>query len=146
MWPEGVLADLLSGDAHRIWLGASAVTRQWDRNDLLWLAGHAAAIRQATNGIDLGGALRPNAVILDLAMQRLAMAMGDGCFCALYMKDFFADPKREAAELRVKVISQKDDPKTWQTHWQLSCCTCRQGYAVTQDDSWHFPHFAWVAH
>jgi hypothetical protein len=145
MRPEGLLEGLLSGDAHRIWEAASGVTRLWDRDSLRWLAGHAAAIRAATEDVELGGALRPNRVILDLALKRMELARGEACFCGLYAKDLFANPKREAEDGFVRVISKQDNAETWETDWEVVCATCGTAYRVRQNDGWHIPTYAWAA-
>jgi hypothetical protein len=141
---ETLLADLLSKDGQRIWSASWAVVRLWDRDALRWLARHVAQIRAATAAVPLGGALRPNEQVLDLALFRMGFAASSACFCALYAKDMFADPKCEAEAGVIDLLSQQDNAETWETIWQVACRTCGQPHAVLQNDGWHMPTYRWT--
>ncbi len=73
---DEVLADFLSRDATRIWHAAGAVMASWDRSVLRALAAEAGAIRAATEGVPLGGVLRPNATHLGFALRKMEFAEG----------------------------------------------------------------------
>jgi hypothetical protein len=136
-----LLPEFLSRDPQRIWAAAGAVMRCWDRAALRRLAVRAADIRAATDGIDLGGALRPNATHLAFALRKIAFAEGDACLCGLYPDyDMFA-PAREAAEARVVVSSERFDDGTG--HYTCRCCACGQGFAVREETGYHYPWYVW---
>jgi hypothetical protein len=142
---EDLLADLLSKDRHRIWSASWGVVRLWDRQALCWLGGHSVQIKAATEGVQLGGGLRPNEEALSLALQRIDMAKGRTCFCSFYAKDMFFDPQREADEGFVEVLSKQDNAETWETDWRVACKSCGQMHGVTQNDGWHVPTYRWAA-
>ena len=82
---EGDCLDaFLSRDPQRIWQACGWVRTSWDRAALRRLAAEKARIEAATKGIDLGGMLRPNALLLTRALRRLDPATDDGhlaCTC-----------------------------------------------------------------
>jgi hypothetical protein len=144
MLPEALLDGLLSKDAHRIWEAASRITRLRDRDALQWLAEHDAGIRAATAGVYLGGAFRPNEVILSQALRRMEMARGSACFCSLYAEDMFANPQREADDGFIEVLSLQDNTETLETDWLVTCKACGKQLQIKQNDGWHVPTYRWT--
>jgi hypothetical protein len=142
--PQAALSDFTSGDAHRIWLACGAVRQSWDRASLRLLQARAADIRAATQGIDLGGMLRPNATHLDFALRKLQFAAGEACFCALYLTDDLCDPTRAAANGHIIILSETVDQAAYATSFRCGCLACGQHFAVREEAGYHYPWYAWT--
>lgn len=138
-----VLDDLLSGDPGRVWAACGAVMRSWDRAALRMLAARVEEIRAATAGVDLGGALRSNRTHLDFALRKLAFATGEACLCGLYPLYDLYDPRREAEEGHVEMLSERFADGTGHSDWR--CRACGQGFAVREETGYHYPWFVWEA-
>ncbi|MGL5011639.1 MAG: hypothetical protein ACRC6I_17315 [Paracoccaceae bacterium] len=141
---EAVLGDLMSGEAHRIWLACGAIRQSWDRPALRALAAREGDIRAAVRGVDLGGMLRPNASHLDFALQKLRFAAGEGCFCALYLEDDLFAPVREAEAGHVEISGEVVDHTAGATDYQCRCRSCGQGYGVHEETGYHYPWYVWT--
>lgn len=133
---DALLADFTSRDPMRIWSAAGAVRHLRDRDTLRALAAHVEAIRVATRGVDLGGALRPNATHLALALRVLEHAAGDGCRCALFPTDDQFDPRREAESGQVRILRDEE----WAT--DVECTECGTRYHV-EEQHYHYPWWTW---
>jgi hypothetical protein len=134
---DALLSDFTSRDPTRIWSAAGAVRMLRDRDTLRALAAHVEAIRAATRGVDLGGALRPNATHLALALRILEHARDDGdCRCTLFPTDDLFDPRREAANGQVRIL-QEDD---WTT--EAECTECGARYRV-EERQYHYAWWTW---
>src|SRR5262245_39704909 len=93
------LSDITSKDSHRIWLACGAIRHLRDAVELRELIDNLDLIRSSTRGVPLGGRLLPNSRHLEFAIRKLEyIANAEGCLCALYLIDEFADPEREARE------------------------------------------------
>jgi hypothetical protein len=138
---EGVLADFLSRDASRIWRAAGAVMASWDRTGLRVLALQAGAIRAATEGVPLGGTLRPNATHLGFALRKLKFAEGEACLCGLYPTYDMFDPLREAERGHVVMVSEAVGD--WTAVSLVRCSACGQGFRVTQEFGGHYVTARW---
>jgi hypothetical protein len=138
---EGVLADFLSRDASRIWRAAGTVMASWDRVGLRRLAAEAEAIRTATEGVPLGGMLRPNATHLNFALRKLEFAVGDACLCGLYPTYDMFDPDREAE--RGHVVVEAVENADWTAVHAVRCGSCGQAYRVTQEFGGHYVTARW---
>lgn len=136
---DALLSDFTSRDPTRIWSAAGAVRMRRDRDTLRALAAHVEAIRDATRGVDLGGALRPNATHLALALRVLEHARDDGgCRCTLFPTDDLFDPRREAANGQVRLLREVEDD------WAVECeCTeCGARYRV-EERQYHYAWWTW---
>lgn len=140
-----LLQDFLSRDATRIWSASGAVAQGWDRAVLAELARHRDAIRQATEGVQLGGMLRPNALGLAFALRKLDFVAEEaGCLCTLYpLYDMFL-PAREAAEGHVDILELRQDPATWAEQSRCRCRVCGQVFAVREEAGGHYPWAVWT--
>ncbi len=139
-----ILEDFLSRDPHRIWTACGAVRACWDRGVLEVLAGDVPRIIRATEGIDLGGGLRPNARQLDFALRKFRyVAAGKGCLCALYLEDDLFAPAREAEAGHVEILAEVADQNVWASDYQCQCRVCGQHYAVHEDASYHYSWYGW---
>lgn len=137
------LDAFLSRDRHRIWLACGWVRDCWDREALRRLAGERARIDVATKGIDLGGTLRPNALLLTGALRRLDHAMGEGCFCALLPEDDLADARSLATAGHLMLTGDRIDPATGDGHMACRCQTCGAAFLVTEVMGYHYPWYRW---
>lgn len=136
---DALLTDLTSRDRTRIWSAAGAVRMLRDRDVLGALAAHVEAIRTATHGVDLGGALRPNATHLALALRVLEHVRDDGgCRCTLFPTDDQFDPRREATSGQVRLLRETDGG------WAVECeCTeCGTRYHV-EERQYHYAWWTW---
>lgn len=138
-----LLQDLCSKDPRRIWEAASAILRLWDRQLLADLATHLEQIREQTAGIDLGGALHPNAVHLHNALARLEFVRADqGCLCALYAADKFSNPSQEAALGRIAILETQHLEGGDVDFYRCKCLTCGTTYRVTER-AYHYTFWEW---
>lgn len=137
------LEAFLSRDRHRIWLACGWVRTCWDRAALRRLAEERAQIAAATKGIDLGGMLRPNSLLLDRALRRLDHSLGDGCFCRLLPEDDLANPRQVAEAGHLMLTEDRIDPATGDGHLACTCRTCGAAYLVTEVMGYHYPWYRW---
>ena len=137
------LDAFLSRDPQRIWQACGWVRNCWDREALRRLAVEKARIAAATKGVDLGGMLRPNAILLTRAFRRLDHAMGEGCFCTLLAEDDLADPRPLATAGRLDLTGDRIDPATGDGHLTCTCKACGTAYLVTEVMGYHYPWYRW---
>ena len=136
---DALRSDFTSRDPTRIWSAAGAVRMLRDRDTLCALASHVEAIRTATRGVDLGGAFRPNATHLALALRVLEHVRDDGgCRCTLFPTDDLFDPHREATNGQVRILREMDGG------WEVECeCTeCGARYHV-EEREYHYSWWTW---
>ncbi len=140
---DALLSDFTSRDRTRIWSAAGAVRMLRDRDTLRVLASHVEAIRTATRGVDLGGALRPNATHLALALRVLEHVRDDGgCRCTLFPTDDQFDPRREEASGQVRIVSEVEPEGGWATDFECVCTECGARYHV-EERQYHYAWWAW---
>ena len=142
--PEpGLLDDLLSRDATRIWSAASAIRRLRDTEQLARLAAKLDEIRAATQGVELGGALRPNSSHLEFALKKLEFTRdARGCLCALYEMDGMYDPEQERTDGHVRIVGTVNGER-WVDHYECECTQCAQRFRVEPRAS-HYTWWQWT--
>jgi hypothetical protein len=139
-----LLNALLSKDPTRIWSAACAIRTLRDPDALAALATHIVAIKTATKGIDLGGAVRPNASHLDFALRKLEFVRaGRGCLCQLYPEDDFYDPQREADAGHVEILDTIVNVEEWKHAMICRCLQCGQRYTA-DERHYHYIWWEWV--
>jgi hypothetical protein len=139
--PETILADLLSGDSHRIWSASWAVMRLYDRPALSMLAGQCDAIENATRDIELGGLLASNRDALEAALGKLRFAAdGTACLCKYYGRFDRFDPDTEAENQQIEII--EDNKSEW--YAVCRCTHCARTYKVMRHE-YHWPWWSWQA-
>lgn len=143
MTEDDCLEAFLSRDPQRIWQACGWVRRCWDREALRRLASEAERIKAATKGVDLGGTLRPNSLLLTQALRRLDYAGGEGCFCALLPQDDLADPRPLAKAGHLDLTEDRIDPATGDGHLACTCTACGTAYRVTEVMGYHYPWYRW---
>jgi hypothetical protein len=136
-----ILDDLLSRDAHRIWSGAGAIRKLYDRDALMRLAAHLPEIRDSTKGIPLGGAYHPNSAHLDYAFRKLEHVQADrGCLCELY--DMWSSPPEEAKAGRLRIDRTVSAPDNHVDFYECACVSCGGRYHVIERD-YHYTWWGW---
>ena len=137
-----ILEDLTSKDPHRIWSGACAVRRLREPEALALLARNVAKIRRSTRGVELGGALHPNAAHLEFALYKLEFVREQrGCLCRLYTKDMFYDPSKEQKAGHVN-LSQRAVLEPYIVDYLCQCSYCGQEFAV-EEREYHYTWWSW---
>ena len=140
---SALLADLLSGDATRIWSATSAITTLRDAQELDLLAAHLAEIEAKTAGVSLSGALMPNSERLKFALRKLAYWRDkEGCLCRLYPEWLMFDPKKEEAAGNVCILRTKTD-RVWTVGYDCRCTICETDYAV-EEGEYHYTWWKWT--
>ena len=141
---DELMAQFLSRDPHQVWLAAHTVLASWDRALLAQIALRRAEIEAATEGLDLGGAFRPNRVALLAALDRAAFAAGDAdCLCRLYPRHDFYAPEREAERGHVTVTGREVDREAYETRYAVTCSACGANMRATEQIGWHIPLYRW---
>lgn len=135
-----LLDDLVSRDPTRIWSSACAIRTLRDQRALGTLALHLETIRERTQGVSLGGALRPNASHLEFALRKLEFVKSSHqCLCVLYPQDDMYDPGQEEAQGNVRILETVRLEGGWVDHYQCRCALCGADYRVEEGES----HYAW---
>ncbi len=138
-----ILDDLLSGDPMRIWSASGSVRHLRDQLELLELASHIDKIRNATKGVNLGGALRPNSSHLNFALQKLEYVRDSkGCLCKLYTLDEMYNPKREEASGYIRIVETKYLEGKWVDYYSCECVYCGVKFQV-EEREYHYTWWAW---
>lgn len=137
-----LLEDILSRDPHRVWLSSCAIIKLRDTAILDELVTYLEEIRSATEGVNLGGMVYPNASHLAFALAKLEFIRDDrGCLCQLYPRYEFYDPKLEEATgniIHLTVDESGPDDFT------CTCANCGQGFHVQERD-YHYTWWGWKA-
>ena len=133
-----LLADLLSGDATRIWSASCAVRTLRDRAELQRLSGHIDGIKRSTRDVPLGGMLRSNSTHLQFALLKLAfVASSTECLCTLYEKDDLFDPDKEEGAGNVRILSND------LYDYVCECTLCGARYRV-EEREYHYLWWRWA--
>lgn len=134
-----ILAKFMSRDPHQVWEAAHAAIRA-PRHEQLLLVPDLPVIRQATQGLDLGGALFPNTQHLEHALRVLEAARDGRCTCEGYPTWLFYDPTEEAAVGAVEILSTS--APDWHMTYSCRCLTCGRTYEVEQGE-YHYTWWQW---
>lgn len=138
-----LLDDLLSKDPTRIWSVSSAIRTLRDSALLAELATHIEQIRTSTQGIDLGGALRPNSSHLNFALRKLEWVRNsEGCLCGLYALDDMYDPPREAEAGNITILSTQYMEGGNVDFYNAKCNVCGTLFRIWEQD-YHYPWWSW---
>lgn len=137
---NGLLADLLSRDTHRVWSAACAINVLRDPLSLASLAEHLPEIERETEDLDLGGALFSNNERLRQAISTLRAQQGSLCRCWLYPQFLTYDPLKEAEAGDVTVLYA--DPPDWNMTYRCRCTHCGAEYEVEQGE-YHLTWWKW---
>ena len=138
-----LLEDILSKDPHRIWSASGAIRHLRDRDELAVLIARLDDIKQATQGVPLGGALRPNSSHLDFAIRKLEFLKHSGeCMCALYPMDDLYNPADEAKAGHVEIESTVLGEAKWVDYYVCRCMLCDKHYRV-EEREYHYSWWKW---
>jgi hypothetical protein len=138
-----VLDDILSKDPHRIWSASGAIRHLRDRHELAVLVAHLDDIKQKTQGVPLGGALRPNSSHLDFAIRKLEfLKHSSGCMCELYPMDDLYNPGDEAKAGHVVIEATVLDDAKWVDYYVCRCAFCDRRYRV-EEREYHYWWWKW---
>lgn len=137
-----LVQDLLSGEPSRV-LGATwTVIGTRDPELLAPLVTALPAIRTATAGLDLGGALIRNATHVRYALARLQLVADGECLCTAYPDHLLHDVAKEEARGHVRVESTVPNERQWEPDRICVCTACGRRYQVEQGE-YHYPWWQW---
>ena len=138
-----IFEDLISKDSTRIWASACAIRKLRDKQLLAELADQIEAIRAATNGVPLGGALRPNSSHLDFAIKKLEHVRSSSeCLCSLYLMDDLFDPNSEAKDGNVQILETTRIDGKWIDFYTCRCTSCGAIFKA-EERQYHYSWWAW---
>jgi hypothetical protein len=139
-----LLDDITSRDPVRIWSGSCAIRTLRDKRELGILATHLDMIRERTQGVPLGGALRPNSSHLQFALRKLEFVKSSSqCLCVLYLEDEMYDPGKEEAQGNVCILQTVRLDGGWVDHYHCQCSECGANYRVEERES-HYTWWTWT--
>lgn len=132
-----LLEDFLSGDPHRVWTATWATIRSRDPAELAPLMDAIPRIREATDGLDLGGMVRLNRTSFEHALRTLENRRAGLCWCADYPGLESYDPEKEERAGHVRVLSASEPG--WSMTFATECAVCGRRFDVEQGEH----HFLW---
>jgi hypothetical protein len=127
-----LLGDLTSGDSFRVWRASWDVIRSRDTAELDTLRDALPQIRRATQGVDLGGMIRPNRDALEHALARVAEFRSWSCWCDDYPRLLQYDPNKELEFGHVDIVDRADAelPVTY----EAVCSVCGRRFTVEEGE------------
>lgn len=137
-----VVQDLLSADPSRVLSATWTVIGTRDPELLAPLVTALPAIRTATAGLDLGGALIQNATHVRHALERLALVADGVCLCTAYPDHVLYDVAREEQRGHVRVVGTVPNQRQWEPDRICACTACGRRYQVEQGE-YHYPWWQW---
>ncbi len=138
-----LLEDFLSRDAQRIWSASCGVAKLRDVAQLDELSANLPAIRRATKGVELGGALFLNSQHLKFALEKLKFwTQKSGCLCQLYPRYLMFNPQKEQDAGNVQILQTESNQEQWATNYRCQCAVCGAQYSV-QEGEYHYTWWQW---
>lgn len=138
-----LLEDITSKDPHRIWSSSGAIRLLRDIEELKYLAGHLEEIRQKTDGVFLGGAVRSNSTHLNFAIRKLEFVKtSQECLCRLYLMDDLYDPEREQKAGNILINREALIEGKWIDYYECECALCGQRFRV-EEREYHYTWWTW---
>lgn len=134
---EEILEDFLSKDARRIWSASGEVLNSviTNRDDIEALFPHLSEIRNATSGIDYGGAFLSNKRYLDKALEVIKESKGSGCLCEYAFTDY-GQSVESLKNVGFILLSKKTE--NFITTGEVECSRCHQRYIAEEEfTGWH---------
>lgn len=126
------LGDLMSADPHRIWQASWDVIATRDTALLEGLRAALPAIVEATEGVELGGMIRPNRDALAHALGKVRRYRRWRCWCDDYPRLLAYDPSREEERGHVRVLGQ--DRSAWPATYECECAVCGRRFDVEEGE------------
>ncbi|GAA4682398.1 hypothetical protein [Nocardioides nanhaiensis] len=137
-----LVQDLLSGEPSRVLSATWTVIGTRDPELLAPLVTALPAIRSATAGLDLGGALIQNATHVRHALTRLQLVADGECLCTAYPDHLLHDVAREQQRGHVRVEGTVPNERQWEPDRICVCTACGRRYQVEQGE-YHYPWWQW---
>ena len=137
-----LVQDLLSGDPARVLSATWEVIGTRDGEQLAPLVTALPALRTATAGLDLGGALIANATHVRHALHRLELVADGACLCAAYPDHLLYDVAREERRGHVRVVDTVPNERQWEPDRVCACAACGRRFQVEQGE-YHYPWWQW---
>ena len=111
--------------------------------ELKYLASHLEEIKRKSEGVSLGGALRPNSTHLDFAIRKLEFInTSKECLCGLYPLDDLYDPNKEHKAGNIRITGVVRIEGKWVDHYECECALCGRRFRV-EEREYHYTWWAW---
>ena len=140
-----LLADLLLGDATRLWEGSCGVLSiSQDREKVKELTPFFDEILKKSHGVALGGLLASNQRFVDQALAVIRFHKeGKGCACCLFGELF--NPRDEEQKGNIRITEVHPVEKTnYVDYYTAVCQRCQKTYQIYERE-YHFFWWEWVA-
>jgi hypothetical protein len=141
-----LLEDITSRDPRRIWTSSCAIRTLRDREELALLADQIDNIRESTNNIPLGGAMRSNSTHLDFAIKKLEFIKSStNCLCCLYLLDDMYNPVQEEQQGNIRILGTTligPPPGRYIDYYECECTICNAKYRV-EEREYHYTWWSW---
>lgn len=138
-----LVQDLVSGDERRVLSAVWAIRSTRDPGVLAPLVTALPLIEQATEDLELGGALLSNSSNLEAALDRIRLFGTGACLCTAYPADQSSDPTTEEERDHVRVVETIPNDGQWVPDRICECTTCRRRYRV-EEGLYHYPWWKWT--
>lgn len=135
-----LLDDILSHDAHRVWLSSGTLAKYSQNEDIMReFIPYLDEIKAETRGLELGGLIGTNKRFVDKVIRILEhYKVGEGCSCCLFSED---DNPQNFDTLNVEeTVNHKDINMV--DYYFVKCKKCGKRYKVHERE-YHFPWWEW---
>ncbi|MFB9313377.1 hypothetical protein [Nocardioides plantarum] len=139
-----LVQDLLSDDGSRVMSAVWDVLGTRDPEVLEPLLRVLPTIKEATQDLELGGALIANASHVARALDRVALFGRGTCLCTAYLFDQLSDPAKEERRGHVRIVETIPGDGSWVPDRICECTDCGRRYRV-EEGLYHYPWWAWTS-
>lgn len=140
-----LLSDLTSRDVQRIrhatW---EIIKRRHDRSFIASFVEHIENIRNATEGLEMGGMIAPNRRFVDCCLKVLEFHRDEiGCTCILNRELECFDPTDEEKQGNIAITNTVYcDNSNYVDYYMVECKNCSRKFKVTEGD-YHYRYWNW---
>lgn len=139
-----IVADMLSGDIHKIWKASCEIcSLSQNHNKVMELAPFKTTMLAATRDIDLGGMIARNNRFLKRAFEIISFHENStNCSCQLV--DDESDPHQMEEDGYVNIIeTQYYENSSYPDYYMVQCNNCKKIYKV-EEREYHMTWWRWT--